>query len=125
MRCISMDNLPPENELPGELQGDVFTNAIEEALLVFSHSQAFVGIIGGESSMLSGRSSVSVDENSFADIKGASTLDGIMVVSDKSHLEITSGSMQSHAYSGPNRPLIPIESGHLFRGNPAGDSGAK
>ena len=29
------------------------------------------------------------------------------------------------AYSGPNRPLIPIESGHLFRGNPAGDSGAK
>ena len=27
--------------------------------------------------------------------------------------------------SGPNRPLIPIESGHLFRGNPAGDSGAK
>ena len=31
----------------------------------------------------------------------------------------------SSAYSGPNRPLIPIESGHLFRGNPAGDSGAK
>ena len=29
------------------------------------------------------------------------------------------------AYSGPNRPLIPIESGHLFRGKPAGDSGAK
>ena len=27
--------------------------------------------------------------------------------------------------SGPNRPLIPIESGHLFRGKPAGDSGAK
>ena len=30
-----------------------------------------------------------------------------------------------YAYSGPNRPLIPIESGHLFRGKPAGDSGAK
>ena len=29
------------------------------------------------------------------------------------------------AYSGPNRPLIPIESGHLFRGKPAGVSGAK
>ena len=29
------------------------------------------------------------------------------------------------AYSGPNRPLIPIESGHLFRGKPVGDSGAK
>ena len=32
---------------------------------------------------------------------------------------------QFGAYSGPNRPLIPIESGHLFRGKPAGDSGAK
>ena len=38
----------------------------------------------------------------------------------------TSGAATSMcAYSGPNRPLIPIESGHLFRGKPAGDSGAK
>ena len=34
-------------------------------------------------------------------------------------------SLPQAAYSGPNRPLIPIESGHLFRGKPAGDSGAK
>ena len=33
--------------------------------------------------------------------------------------------LAGYAYSGPNRPLIPIESGHLFRGKPAGDSGAK
>ena len=33
--------------------------------------------------------------------------------------------LEQRAYSGPNRPLIPIESGHLFRGKPAGDSGAK
>ena len=92
--CTSMDNLPLEVDLPDELKGDVFDNAIEEALLVFSHSQAFVGRRGGNSSILSGRSSVSVDENSFADIRGGSDLFGAMVVSDKSHLEIANGSVQ-------------------------------
>ena len=52
----------------------------------------------------------------------------------KEELEATNARMKKdleaaakvqRAYSGPNRPLIPIESGHLFRGKPAGDSGAK
>ena len=99
-----MDNLPDAFE-PGF--PDSLTNAIEEALLVFSHSQAFVGMRGGNSSMLSGRSSVSVDENSFADIREASILDGTMVVSDKSHLEIAGDSQQMN---GPLESVIRLDS---------------
>ena len=34
------------------------------------------------------------------------------------YLDRTTTPGASLAYSGPNRPLIPIESGHLFRGKP-------
>ena len=54
--------------------------------------------------------------------------DAVLYVADGGDMNDTPpdrGRIVKVAYSGPNRPLIPIESGHLFRGKPAGDSGAK
>ena len=85
--CLSVDNIP----------AGAMPNAIESALLVFGHSRALVGTsFGGTSSILTGRISAGLDENAFVEIQGASTLNGIMVVSDKSHLEITGGSIQDN-----------------------------
>ena len=86
--CLSVDNIP----------GGASMDAIESALLVFGHSRALVGTsFGGTSSILTGRISAGLDENAFVEIQGASTLNGIMVVSDKSHLEILGDSTQSHS----------------------------
>ena len=47
------------------------------------------------------------------------------LVDRRSVQRLAYGCCAEYAYSGPNRPLIPIETGHLFRANPAGYSGPK